>query len=380
MTNTLLIIFPSPKQISLLCSLRPDSDSESYTLLHEHGICEIYAVLRAKDDIPDSLDGRVKFISCNDLDTIRFLQDSIVQVLCCHEEAVFWAGKYRGAGWRFRFDPKYFAMLEKHTFKAFCERHDIPTARYSLSTGGIREFPAIAKPSIGFGSICVHDIRSISDAEAYAENFDAMIRESGIYSYQNEYFADKINVPIFEEAVCGKFYRTPFVVEGGKCIGIFPVRGITRRRTSSTDFNWIEFGYSPEDSARAAEITAELHDTLALCLSLEDGVYISEFMLTEDNRPVLLEFSPRQPSTRISRVVYFAEGIDLEHEAMMYFLRKSREESCHKLREVSSEIRLRLKSAGVDFAELKGYEELQITSEVSVHSENIQCKYFRKLA
>ncbi len=226
----------------------------------------------------------------------------------------------------------------------------------------------------------MHDIRSISDAEAYAENFDAMIRESGIYSYQNEYFADKINVPIFEEAVCGKFYRTPFVVEGGKCIGIFPVRGITRRRTSSTDFNWIEFGYSPEDSARAAEITAELHDTLALCLSLEDGVYISEFMLTEDNRPVLLEFSPRQPSTRISRVVYFAEGIDLEHEAMMYFLRKSREESCHKLREVSSEIRLRLKSAGVDFAELKGYEELQITSEVSVHSENIQCKYFRKLA
>ena len=368
MAGKLLIIFPSPEQISLLCYLQA------------HGDYEIYAVLHGKDDMPEGQEGRVKFICCDDSDSIRCLQESSVQVLCCHEEAVFWAGKYRSESWSFRFGTEYFTLLEKNAFKAFCERHAIPSARYTLSTEDISDFPVIAKPSIGFGSICVHNIRCISDAESYAENFDAMIRASGIYSYQDEYFADKINIPVFEEVILGKFYRTPFIVEGRKSIRIFPVRGITKRERCSTDFNWIEFGYSPEDSARAAKLTKGLHDSLASALSLEDGVYISEFILTDDERPVLLEFSPRQPSSRISRVVYFAEGIDLEHEAVMYFLRTPRKGSSRKFRGVSSDIRLRLQSSGIRFPELKGYEEIQGTAEVSVHRENIQCKYFRKQA
>ena len=368
MDSKQLIIFPSSRQISLLCSTAIQEDTP------------IYLVLHSKDEMQNAHNSRIIFVGFDDLDGIGELQSSKVRVLCCHEEAIFWARMYRGEGWEFSFDTKYFNLLEKHTFKSFAQAHGLPSGISMLTTEGITKFPVIAKPSIGFGSICVHSINSMPEAENYAQNFDDMIKSSAIYHYQTKYFGSTINIPIFEDMIDGEFFRTPFIVEGGKCTRIFPVRGITKRKKSSTDFNWIEFEYSPSEAAHAAEKTIWIHDVLAENLRLDDGVYISEFILSGNDEPVLLEFSPRQSSSRISRMIYFAEGVDLEQEALMYFFRTSRKNYQHQCMNCAHDIRLRLHSEGVHFPELEGYEIIHDISEVSVHGDKIQCKYFRRLA
>ena len=365
MDSKRLIIFPSSRQISLLCAISLQEDAS------------IYVVLHSKDELHDVPENRIIFVCCDDLAGVSSLRNNDMSVLCCHEEAVFWAGKYKGNGWEFSFDREYFGLLEKHIFKSFAQRHGIPSGRYMLGTEEITKFPVIAKPSIGFGSICVRNIECMSEAENYVQNFDAAVRASAIYSYQAKYFDGRKNIPVFEDVIDGRFYRTPFIAEGMKCKRLFPSLGITKRKKDSTDFNWIEFEYSSEDAVNTAEKIINLHNVLIEAFGLKDGVYISEFILSGSNEPVLLEFSPRQPSSRINRMIYFSEGIDLEQEAILYFFDK---EHHRQDKERSHDVRLRLQGSGVSFPELTGYESVHDISEVSVHREKIQCKYFRKLA
>ena len=117
-----------------------------------------------------------------------------------------------------------------------------------------------------------------------------------------------------------------------------------------------------------------LFDELIKVFQLLPGVYTAEFMVTKEGDVFLLEFSPRQTSSRISKIIELAMGIDLEIAAIDLFLGRDIEE-----RKISRQICLKI---GNDESLCNKNEWNHIYSdgkEKNIYGNRIFCHYYEKI-
>lgn len=361
MGKEVLIVFPTTRQIEYIGKISLND-------------FKIYIVLQNQYDYSKNHYKNIVFIKKENTKDIEILKYKKLNVLCCHEEAIYWTRINRGNNWKLQFDELYFSILEKHHFKEFFKQKNIHLAKYTLNINNISDYPVIAKPTIGFGSIGVHLLSNKTMCKKYIENFNQMINNCGIYKYQKTYFSDKENKFMFEAQISGNFYRTPFIVQNGICKYVFPVRGISKSHKKTSDFNWIEFEYSLSQTFNKIQMESIIN-TLIKDFSLTDGVYVAEFIEANDNKLYLLEFSPRQTSGRIAHIIFLATGIDIELEAISIFLQNKPVHDIQK----NKQIRLRIEKSNNQFKPLKKYILIENNYECSVYNEKIACKYYEKI-
>lgn len=317
----------------------------------------------------------IVFVSADDIDFIYKLKAQPARLLCCHEEGIYWLKEYNSSLWEIGFNTDYFNVVTKSDFKYCMRENGVNTARLFNSKKEISNFPVIAKPDIGFGSIGVQMINSLQELDEYTNHFDDMISCSGIKKYHNLYFKNRKNFPVYEEFILGDFYRTPFVIENGKCKDIFPVKGITISSKRNSSFHWTEFEYDPKYSLEC-ETARNVAKHLTRLFKLRNGSYVMEFIIDVHGKLWLLEFSPRQTSGRISHLIELSVGFSFEEVAVKLF-----EHSPITSPQYSGAktIRLRLEQEGRDFPCIdSSYTLIEKQKEKSVYNDVINCCYYEK--
>ena len=279
-----LVIFPSKKQIELL---------QKSDLLNAGD----YIVVRANALSPRC---GATVINADDIGRIAGLSNKRLAVLCCDEEALYWAKVYQGEEWTFSYSKKCFSCLTKLSFKKFISSLGIQTAELLSEISETTVFPIVAKPTIGFASIGVKTISSYADYLRYHNEFKREI-DSVVQKYVSLYFCQDKNFPIFEEYIVGDFFRTPIIIHRDYSIDVFPVRGITTEESTFSDYHWVDFYYN-DPSHKLKNEMVNLISFLSSALDVMAGVYVAEF-IHNDRGLYLLEFSPRQTSEQISKII-----------------------------------------------------------------------------
>lgn len=361
MKKEVLIVFPSLKQISYLNTIQLND-------------FKIYIILQNSYNYSENHCTNIVFVKKDDMTYVEILKNKKLAVLCCHEEAIYWLRIHKSYNWELQFNELYLSLLEKHHFKEFVQQKNVSIAKYTLNIEEIDNYPIIAKPTIGFGSIGVQTLNNRLMCEEYIKNFNQMIDTSGIHKYQEIYFLDKSNTFIFETPINGEFYRTPFIVESGVCKYVFPVRGISKLLKKASDYHWVEFEYNLSEPVNKVGMES-IVKVLIKEFSLADGTYVAEFIQNSNKELYLLEFSPRQTSERIGHVIFLATGIDIELETLSMFLK---EQSFQNILE-NKQIRLRIERSNTRFKPLKQYTLIEENCEYSVYDDKILCKYYEKM-
>lgn len=313
MSITHICVFPTQKQIeymlneispieNLILVIQDDSKTDREVFTKNGCSFRIYGKI-----IPEKI--------------LSSLKENSARVMCCHEEAIYWVRIYGSRKWVYQFGPKYLDVLSKKCFKEFLSQVGIKNSSFYVNSELIPGFPVIAKPSIGFGSIGVKRLANQAEALQYISHYDEMCSQSAINKYKNLYFPHDPNPILFEEIIVGDFYRTPFIVYNHSCVAIFPIRGVRNQNEIYSDFHWVDFEYS-ENERKVAEDVKPLLEEIRKNFMLEDGVYVAEFIQTSDKEIYLLEFSPRQTSSRIAKIVNLATGIDLERIGIDLFFKR----------------------------------------------------------
>lgn len=313
-----------------------------------------------QDNIRCIMDGEEKTLG-NDID-----------VLCCHEEGMYWLRTHGILKWNNLFLPDMVNLVTKKSFKDYIIENCIKTANYCENAEYIQEYPMIAKPIIGFGSIGVKRIENEEDLRSYLSQTSLEEMQARIKPYKDRYFEDIENSVIFEEFIPGDFYRTPFVVYGNEIKYVFPVKGKKTTYRKNSDYHWTDFEYG--DAER--KMVPYLNDTLKRLMNLfelQNGVYVAEFIVSKDNEVYLLEFSPRQTSDRIARIIQLASGIDLEKLAIDLFL------GCN-LPEMLSKRTIRMQILrSQDVRPETNYVFIEKKEEGSVYGDKITTMYTEKV-
>lgn len=342
-----LLVFPTIEQLHYLSKIKSDA--------------KIYFVPRFETDIAQATVPAVTAAAAAAL-------GESVDVLCCHEEGMYWIRNFGNPKWKYSFSAKMLELLTKDRFKDHISAHGIRNAHYVEKISDIPHYPVVIKPIIGFGSI---GIKLAEDESACREQLD-MVNQAeltkGIAPYKNKYFKNIRNRFIFEEYIDGVFYRTPFVVAQKRLQYVFPVRGSKTTPRTSSDFHWTEFEYGDCERKTAAKLRAEL-EKLAVLFDLTDGVFVAEFLVTDNGEIYLLELSPRQTSSRIAKLIELAEGIRLEELAVDLFLHQPLKKcTCKK------SIRMQI-LRGDEYVPDNGYRIVQTQREKSVYGDAILTVY-----
>lgn len=301
----LLLIFPTENQLDYIQSL------------NEYG-SNIYVISKNSNygNVNQNNNKITIFQESDNIDTISNLN---VYALCCNEEALYWARKRGDSKWIYPFSSEIFELLTKYSMKKFLTKKYIRVAQYSKNQTFFKEYPIIAKPTIGFASIGVKFIKNRCDLMKYLQDYKKSIQTSNIAKYKDMYFPDEDNFCFFEEYIEGKFYRTPFIVIDNEAKYIFPIQGKKITSQPNSDFHWTEFEYGKNEMSAVAKIEPVLHRLISI-FQLKNGVFVAEFLITDSGEVVLLELSPRQTSSRIAKMIYYSTGLDLEKTAIDIFL------------------------------------------------------------
>ena len=292
-------------------------------------------------------------------------------VLCCHEEGLYWLKKFGNMYWNYQFSPEIFGLLTKNAFKNHLLKNNIPNADYCDKISDVKSFPIIVKPIIGFGSIGVKMINNLSELENYLNIYGKEIINAKIKKYNDKYFDTIENFYIFEKYISGHFYRTPFVVLKNKVEYIFPVAGKETTPIKDTDFHWTDFEYGSSEREIAVTLQPILNKLLKL-FNLKSGVYVSEFIISDQGEAYLLELSPRQTSSRIARLIKLSAGLDMEKFAVDIFL-----SDIDKKPLTNNNVRMRIERNGSRLDE-KIYSSVDSMEEKNVYDDIIQTVYYEK--
>lgn len=345
-----LLVFPTRKQLLYIKELIDDSD--------------IYVVTRDKEWAQ-----KKGFIVIeNDMDSII---EGNVDVLCCHEEGLYWLNIYGKKNWNYHFSDDVFRILVKDKFKDFLNDADVRNAKYWNSKESIKHFPIVIKPIIGFGSIAVKKIDNREQLnEMETDEFSANIKL--IDPYKNIYFSEIVNRMIYEEYIEGDFYRTPLVMEDGKVKLIYPIKGNHTTHKDNSDFHWTEFEFKEVNRIVVDQMISML-ELLGRRLQCYTGVYVAEFLVNNKNEVFLIEFSPRQTSSRISKIIYYSSGIDIEKIAVDLFMGKKLEVYTNRtLYDVKMQI------IRGEYLNEKDYTVLEAIEDKSVYGDKTITVYSRK--
>ncbi len=350
--ENILVVFPQGEQLPYLLSKKTDEN--------------IYVVPQTKTEKYEELIYIDKEISVEELKSILSVN---VEVLCCHEEALYWV-KAKGIDvWKYPFDTAIFTQLNKESFKKYISKNGIKTAPIiDKSETGIR-FPVVAKPTIGFGSIGVKKIDNEQELKEYITDYEKLVIDSSISKYSGKYFCGEDNPYILEKYISGDFYRIPFVVNEGIVQKAFPIRGVETTYRDNSDYHWTTFEYGASEKEFALIIT-DILQSLVNLYGAHSGTFVAE-VIADDTGAYVLEFSPRQTSSRISKLIFLASEIDLELLAIDLFFNEK-----VSLPKVEKDIRMCIKRG--DPEDIPGYKMMAIENEVSVYNDSIKVFYYEK--
>lgn len=359
MNRKKLIIFPEKKQVEYICSMSWKNT--------------VYIILNYDIEVPS----KTEVNNCIILRECDSLVEKIseigmdVDVLCCHEEGLYWLNRFGNSKWNYQFSVKMFDLLTKNKFKDYLFQYDILNAEYYENVDEIRKYPVIMKPIIGFGSIGVKLLNDFSELQKELElpNKESIYQK--IKPYQDKYFAGIENSFIFEKYISGYFYRTPFVILENEVAYVFPVRGNNTTYKEVSDFHWTDFEYGVNEKKVAKEISILLRKLMNV-FNLKDGVYVAEFIITDNGDIYLLELSPRQTSGRIAKIIKLATGIDLERIAIDIFA-----DSVNIMQFDNRNIRMRIERNDNILAE-SNYEIIEVKQEKSVYGDIIKTIYYER--
>lgn len=351
MSKNKLIIFPTRKQLDYICE--KELNYNIYIISH------------------DNLSTNKKGIVILNEHTVKELGEE-VDVLCCHEESIYWSNVFGNRKWNYQFSTQMFDLLEKDKFKDYLSEHGILNAMYKKRVEDINRYPIIAKPIIGFGSIGVKKVNNEIEYKQQLSDYNLKKMISRINPYKEKYFTSVDNVFIFEEFISGTFYRTPFIVYENNIKHIFPTKGNETTYRENSDFHWTDFEYGESERAIALDMFAVLKQLLIL-FGLKNGVYVAEFIVSKNNEIYLLELSPRQTSERIAKLIQLSTGVDLEKIAIDIFLDNATiTTSCERF------IRMQIKRS-CPIMEDKNYKLIEVHEEKSVYGDNIIIIYSERM-
>ena len=347
-----LIVFPQGKQLTYLLSKKSDEN--------------IYVVSQAEAEKSEGLIFIDKEISKEELKTIL---PANVDVLCCHEEALYWVKSKGLDEWKYPFDRGVFTQLTKASFKKYILENGIKTAPVIESSERDICFPIVAKPAIGFGSIGVKKIDNEQELEEYKTDYGNFVANSSITEYSNKYFYGEENPYVLEKYISGDFYRIPFIVDDGIVKKAFPIRGIETTHRDNSDYHWTSFEYGTSEKDFALMVVDVLQSLVDLYRA-HKGSFVAEVMANNTGIYVL-EFSPRQTSSRISKLISLATGIDLELSAIDLFYDEK-----VSLPKTEKDIRMYIKRG--NYEDITGFKMLALEDEFSVYNDSIKVFYYEK--
>ena len=357
MSRKKLIIFPTKKQLDYINNF--SIEYELYIILHNFE-CER---VRTK-----------KYIIISEVYFTEAIENELgteVDVLCCHEESLYWLKKFGNKKWNYQFSTVLLDLLTKDKFKDYLFKYKILNSKYSKDINGIIMYPIIIKPIIGFGSIGVKKVNNYFELKKYEDTYNKEKLCSKIKPYQEKYFDKTDNIFIYEEYINGFFYRTPFVVLKNEIKFIFPIKGKSVTYRKNSDFHWTDFEYG-NDEKKIVPLIYNVLKKLLDIFELKNGVYVAEFIISTNEDVYLLEMSPRQTSSRISKLIELATGLDLEKMAIEIFLSSSQ-----VIKLDNCNIRMRIERDKTSFNDNK-YKIVEVQEEISVYGDKIMVIYYER--
>lgn len=348
MKENILLIFPTKKQLNYF--RRYYSECVYYVVSHdkiENDEIFIYILDNDNFNIPDN-----------------------VKVFCCHEEGIYWLKCNIKKSWELQFSFKLFSVILKDDFKKYLSSIGIKNSLFWYNKNQITQYPVVIKPIIGFGSIGVKIINNEMELGRVVHNENLKSLLTSITPYKNKYFLREKNGFIFEQYISGDFFRVPFVLKDGNVKYIFPIKGNETTYRNNSDFHWTEFELGPI-SKLVYDSMKDLLTKLTRELKMTAGVFIAEFLVDEQDDVFLLEMSPRQPSSRICKMIEYYSGIDLELLAIDLFF--SIDNIPLSLCENKRNIIMRIFRGEIKIH--KDCELLQKADEVSVYGDRITTVY-----
>ena len=243
------------------------------------------------------------------------------RVLCCNEEALYYFHKFMNNKIEKPFSNECLSFYDKIEAKKLFRKYNINHIKCNDSS---KKFPLIGKPNFGFASIGVKKIDNEKELVAYEKTFNNIIKNSEINNMKNIYFSDLQIKPIYEKSIKdGYFFSVPFFYDSKKDkITIFPVEGHEQIKTNTTDLYWSKFVYD-EDSINKNiyNMIEELLYQVVLNFKINTSINMAEVMYDyEEDKINLIEFSPRVPGGRLSKLINYGSGINLDEISIKSFV------------------------------------------------------------
>ncbi len=164
-------------------------------------------------------------------------------------------------------------------------------------------------------------IVSDDELKSYFDDLDNAFCKN-LKSMYEKYFDNFTNDVVYEEVIENNiFFSVPFIYYN-KQIYSFPIEGIKTLKNSSTDFYWTEFLLNLNTINK--EIKNKIDDLLeqlALLYINGNSVNMAEVMYNKiDKKIYLIEFSPRVPGGKLSKMIEYATGLNLNKISIDLFL------------------------------------------------------------
>lgn len=260
---------------------------------------------------------------CIDFNEIKYNYDNY-KIMCCNEEALYYFYKFLNFQKNSKISNSCLELYDKYKSNRIFKQRQI---NYIDKSKTPIKYPFIAKPNFGFASIGVKKINNSKELNEYLNDFNSYISNSEIGKLKKIYFEDLQVYPIYEAEIdYGYFFSVPFIFDKENDeITIFPVQGCEKISTINSNFYWKKFIYDE------ASINNTIYNSIKLCMhdiankfELNTSVNMAEVIYDIHTDQVkVVEFSPRVPGGRLSQLIYYGSGVNLNELSIKLFNNES---------------------------------------------------------
>ena len=302
----------------------------------------------------------------------KIILDKNTKVLCCHEEGIYWLKSNIDVNMKINFSEECLEMTNKWNAYQIFKRREIPCVYKTRKVEEIKKFPIVAKPNIGFGSIGVKKINNSKLLKEYIKKFDTMMEQSVVAEDKERFFKNEKNFPIFEECIeDGQFFSVPFFVDNNKEIKIYPVMGIRKEDTKVSNYKWATFLYGK--NILDDIVLEKIKNVISRIVNnwiIEPSVNLVEMIYSDEDKEFkVLEFSPRIVGGRITKMIEYALGINLDEISLELFFGERQLQTKEKYNKITV---VDICNIDIDGNEVTSYEPNKLADYRLVEVEEIQ--------